>query len=115
MVIEPAHWFQSNIMVTTTENKASPANEPGFLADREAIETLVRQWRECTLPKSAWTHAAHVAVAAYFAFDLGPEELFSNMKRGIIQINESYGGVNGPDSGYHETLTRFWSMVVGDF
>jgi len=101
--------------MTTTESKANSAPEHGFVADHEALTRFIRQWQECTLPQAAWTHAAHVAVAAYFAFDLGPDQLSSVMKRGIMKLNESHGNVNGPNSGYHETLTRFWSMVIGSF
>jgi hypothetical protein len=113
--MESGHSFRRKILMNTTESKADTRPEDGFMADHEAMTRFIRQWQECTLPKAAWTHAAHVAVAAYFAFDLGPDQVFSVMKRGIIRLNESYGGVNGPDSGYHETLTRFWSLVVGSF
>ena len=32
----------------------------------------------------------------------------------IIHHNESVGTANAATSGYHETLTRFWSGIVGD-
>ncbi len=97
------------------ENKPEAELRYGFLADDEALTRFIRQWQECALPMAEWTHGAHVAVAAYFAFDLGAEQLFSAMRRGILKLDESHGTVNGPDRGYHETLTRFWSLVMGSF
>jgi hypothetical protein len=83
-----------------------------FLESAGALETFVAGWRACVLKKSAWTHAAHVAVTGYYAFDNPPETVFTEMKRGILAFNTAVGGVNGPDSGYHETLTRFWSNMI---
>ena len=86
-----------------------------FLASAEALDEFVAGWREGTLPKAAWTHSAHVAVTAYHAFDYSLDELFAAMKQGIVHFNVCVGTVNGPDSGYHETLTRFWSEAIAEF
>jgi hypothetical protein len=83
-----------------------------FLEDAFALEAFVEHWREGTLEKSDWTHAAHVGVAGYFAFDSPAEAVFARMKRGILHLNAFTGVVNGPDSGYHETLTQFWSSMI---
>jgi hypothetical protein len=83
-----------------------------FLEDATALDAFVEQWREGTLEKSAWTHAAHVGVAGYFALDNTAEGVFARMKRGILHLNDRTGVVNGPDSGYHETLTQFWSNII---
>jgi hypothetical protein len=34
------------------------------------------------------------------------------LTRCISGFNYATGVVNGPDSGYHETLTRFWSEII---
>jgi len=60
----------------------------------------------------SWTHAAHVAVTGYHAFNNTAESVFAEMKLGILHFNSFTGVVNGPDSGYHETLTRFWSNII---
>lgn len=36
-------------------------------------------------------------------------------KSGILHFNVCLGTPNTEDSGYHETLTRFWAKVVGGF
>ncbi len=83
-----------------------------FLESEEILEAFVSGWLSGDLPAKAWTHAAHVGVTGYYAFDRDPESVFVQMKLGIAHFNTCKGGVNGPDSGYHETLTRFWTMRI---
>lgn len=76
------------------------------------LEAFFTEWKECRLPKAEWTHAAHVAVAAYLSFQHGGEAAFALMKPLIQQYNLAVGGQNTETSGYHETLTRFWMDTV---
>lgn len=85
-----------------------------FLDSEAALEQFVERWKQGRLSKSCWTHGAHVAVAAYLAFDHEPEVAFAKTKSGILFHNTCVGTPNTEDSGYHETLTRFWSGQVGD-
>ena len=91
------------------DRKAHP-----FLQSDHALDHFFHQWQSGTLPKSSWTHAAHVAVAACLAYDHPPERAFELTRSGIIHHNESVGTANTETSGYHETLTRFWSGVIGE-
>jgi flavin reductase (DIM6/NTAB) family NADH-FMN oxidoreductase RutF len=86
-----------------------------FLDSEETLEEFLRLWESGTLPRSSWTHGAHVAVAAYYAFEYSPETAFQMTKSGILHFNISVGTPNTEDSGYHETLTRFWAGIVGGF
>lgn len=59
-----------------------------------------------TLPKARWTHAAHVAAAAWLVMrrpDIAPER---DMPGLIRAYNEGVGGVNSDTEGYHETITQ---------
>ena len=85
-----------------------------FATDDKALETFIDQWERGTLPKSCWTHGAHVGVAAYFAFEYPAEVLVRVMRLGIRHYNLASGGANTEDDGYHETLTRFWAGEVSD-
>jgi hypothetical protein len=91
------------------------APEYPFLASEPALDDFVHRWQAGRLTKAEWTHGAHVGTAAYFAFDLEAEALFSRMKSGIIHHNESVGTANTEDHGYHETLTRFWVETIVEF
>jgi hypothetical protein len=84
-----------------------------FLENEAALDDFISGWRTGTLPKSSWTHGAHVAVAAYLAFDHPEEEALNLTRAGIVHFNTCVGTANTEDSGYHETLTRFWSNQIG--
>jgi hypothetical protein len=95
---------------------ASPADHHThpFLESDHALDHFFHQWQSGTLPKSSWTHAAHVAVAACLAFDHPPDRALELTRSGIIHHNESVGTADTETSGYHETLTRFWSDLIGE-
>lgn len=82
-----------------------------WLESAESLRELVAAWEAGTLPKADWTHAAHVAVCAVLLVRY-PEDALDRMIAGIIRYNEAVGTVNGDNSGYHATLTRFWVEVV---
>jgi hypothetical protein len=86
-----------------------------FAESRETLEEFVRDWERGTLPKARWMHGAHVGVAAYFAYDYPSAAVLQIMRLGIRHFNLASGGANTEDQGYHETLTRFWTGVVGNF
>jgi hypothetical protein len=86
-----------------------------FLENDQALQFFFRQWQSGRLAKALWTHAAHVAVAACLAYEHPPEAALNLTRSGIIRHNESVGTANTETSGYHETLTRFWSGIIGDF
>ena len=98
------------------ENKEYSSDHLGkheFLASQAALEEFIAAWRLGTLPKRCWTHAAHVGVGAYFAFDYAHDETFAILREGIRHYNTCVGTANTEDSGYHETLTGFWAREVG--
>src|SRR5262245_17801868 len=98
-----------------TEQNNSRAATNLSLESEEGFTKLLRLWESGELPRSCWTHSAHVAVAAYYAHGNSPELTFEKMKFGILHFNECVGTANTEDSGYHETLTRFWSGIVSEF
>ena len=85
-----------------------------FLLSAAALDDFLAAWEAGTLPHSQWTHAAHVAVAACYAFDLTPADALLRTRRGIIHFNNCVGTPNTDTRGYHETLTRLWSGITGD-
>ena len=75
-------------------------------ADDTAISELVAAFKACTLPKAAWTHAAHFA-AALWLLRHEPRPPVSDRMPGLIRaFNESVGGENSDTAGYHETITQ---------
>ena len=80
------------------------------------IDTLVHGFQECTLPRSEWTHAAHLTVALwYFLFGESDSEAIDAIRNGIKRYNSANGIESTPNSGYHETLTLFWAQTVREY
>ncbi|WP_374575635.1 hypothetical protein [Phenylobacterium sp.] len=76
-----------------------------FTSD-EAVAEIAEGVIARTLPKARWTHAAHVAAAAWLVArrpDIEPER---DMPGLIRAYNEATGGVNSDTEGYHETITQ---------
>jgi hypothetical protein len=77
------------------------------------VEALVAAFEACTLPREAWTHAAHITVAVWCVMRDGFEAGSERVRTGIQRYNASKGIVPRPDGlGYHETLTRFYLRAV---
>jgi hypothetical protein len=75
-----------------------------FTSDDE-LAAIGRGLMERTLPKNAWTHAAHFA-AAMWLFAACPERDCLREMPGMIRAyNEATGVANTETSGYHETIT----------
>lgn len=75
--------------------------------------SLWQQFVEATLPRDAWTHAAHVRIAWMHRRRWELDEAHVLMRVGIIKLNAFHGLVETPARGYHETITRAWLIVVG--
>jgi hypothetical protein len=76
-----------------------------FAADAE-IMRIGEGLLACTLPKSDWTHEAHLGATTWLV-DRRPDIAVDRELPGIIRrFNESVGGVNDETQGYHETITR---------
>jgi hypothetical protein len=59
-----------------------------------------------TLPKSAWTHAAHFAAAIWLIACRKDLDVAREMPHFIRAYNEATGGANTDTDGYHETITQ---------
>jgi hypothetical protein len=82
-----------------------------FLRDEESLRAFFDAFKNRTLPKPEWKHAAHVCVAACTLIET-PNDAVALLRERIIRYNESVGTANTPDAGYHETLTVFWAETI---
>jgi hypothetical protein len=60
------------------------------------------------LPREDWTHEAHIAATTYLLLKRPDVDLDSELPGLIRRYNESVGGVNSDEEGYHETITRLF-------
>ncbi len=78
----------------------------------DTLEAFVAAWHAGGVSRAEWTHGAHVAVCACYAFDRDPDEAFAIVKAGILAFARTHGIVQTATSGYHETLTRIWTLAI---
>jgi hypothetical protein len=83
--------------------------------DSEEIPRLAAAFEACTLPREEWTHRAHLTVALWYLSRLPFEAAEETVRAGIQRYNAACSIVTTETSGYHETLTRFYVLVVGRF
>jgi hypothetical protein len=69
------------------------------------IEAFIRDFEACSLPKSRWTHHAHLLVGLWYLSHHPSDEALLIVRRRIRSYNEAVGIANTDTSGYHETLT----------
>ena len=68
-----------------------------------------------TLPKAEWTHHAHLRAGLWHVMQFGPFTALELLRARISAYNSSVGTANTDTSGYHETITRFYVVVIDRF
>ena len=90
----------------------APALEVPLFGHSDQVLRLVARFEDGTLPKAEWTHQAHLAVALWYASRLPFEEALVVVREGIRRVNAAHGVITTPAGGYHETITRFYLLVI---
>ena len=93
----------------------TPHTATPYFASIAEIERLVGGFEDGTLPKSEWTHQAHMTVAYWYLSTYSGSEATNRIRDGIKKYNEAVGTKNTETSGYHETITLFWLWAVRRF
>jgi hypothetical protein len=68
-----------------------------------------------TLPKSEWTHEAHLRVGLWHTLHYPRDAALALLRDRIRGYNVATGVQNTSSEGYHETITRFYLAVIGGF
>jgi hypothetical protein len=76
------------------------------------IDAFLAAFEGCTLPKTEWTHSAHLLTGACYVHDMGLEAALAKMRECVRRYNESVGGQNTATSGYHESITVMWIRLL---
>ena len=79
------------------------------------VESLVSRFLDCQVPRSEWTHNAHLVVGAWHVARFGPDEAVDRLRTGIRRLNESNGLPNSTTDGYHESITRAFVTLLDEF
>jgi hypothetical protein len=73
---------------------------------------LLRQFEQCTLPFSEWTHRTHVKVAFLYLRDHPFDEALDRMRAGMKAYNAANDVPEGPLTGYNETTTHAFTKLI---
>ncbi|MEM7803102.1 MAG: hypothetical protein AAF633_28185 [Chloroflexota bacterium] len=79
------------------------------------VEQIIQKFHDRTLPKSEWTHLAHLITGLDAVLKHDLEGSIAVMREGIKGYNKAVGTVNGDHSGYHETITIFFCHALKTF
>jgi hypothetical protein len=82
---------------------------------RNQTTSLVEQFIARTLPKARWTHEAHLRVGLWHVLNHGAVDAMTLLRERIRAYNESVGTQNTETSGYHETITQFYVLIIDKF
>jgi hypothetical protein len=90
----------------TTENTAGRPSE---------ISAIVAAFLDLSLPKPQWTHHAHLCVGLWHVLLHPPAEALVLLRERISRYNAVTGVLNTPTSGYHESITAFYTWQIAWF
>lgn len=83
-----------------------------LFSDDAAVVAIGEGLLARTLPRSDWTHEAHLAACLWIVRnrpDIVPTRDLGNI---IASYNVAVGGINDDSQGYHETITRTYIAAV---
>jgi len=81
---------------------------PRFFRTDAEVERIGAGLLARTLPRTEWTHEAHLAATTYLLLKRPEIDLEADLPGFIRAYNETVGGVNTDTEGYHETITRLF-------
>lgn len=85
---------------------------PVLPQDAAGIAAFIEDFEARRLPKSRWTHQAHLLVGLWYLSRHEPDEALAIVRARIRAHNESVGTVNDDHGGYHETITRLYLDAI---
>ncbi|MEJ0100849.1 MAG: hypothetical protein WDO12_14540 [Pseudomonadota bacterium] len=78
------------------------------------VESFIAAFEALELPRERWTHEAHLVAGHWYAWRLGMPAALDEIRGRIRAHNESVGTTNTDSSGYHESITRLYMLVIDD-
>ncbi len=83
--------------------------------ENEILE-IVRSFENGTISRERWKHAGHLTVAFYYIENSKSlDEATDKMRAGIFNLLKAFDVDLEKEMPYHETMTRFWMVIVSDF
>jgi hypothetical protein len=90
-----------------------PSLTPAMNAVKDA-DAVADAMTACRLPKSEWTHEAHVKAGLSLVLRLGASRALATLRDAIPRYNESTNTPNTDTGGYHDTLTVYYVWAIDE-
>jgi hypothetical protein len=78
------------------------------------VDGLAAGFVACTLPREAWTHAAHLIVGMWHVDRYGADEALLRLRAGIRRLNESHGTPIGRRR-LPRTIARAYTQLLSQY
>lgn len=79
-----------------------------------AADAIADAMTACRLPKSEWTHEAHVQAGLSLVLRLGAKQALATLREAIPRYNVSTNTPNTDTGGYHDTLTVYYVWAINE-
>ena len=85
------------------------ANSRIYRNEKE-VEEVIRRFEDCSFTPEEFGHAQHLTVLVWFLSQYDRETALEKLRAGLLRFLRHLGR-----NAYHETMTRFWVKIVGNF
>ena len=80
----------------------------------KAADAIADAMTACRLPKSEWTHEAHVQAGLSLVLRMGASQALATLREAIPRYNVSTNTPNTDTGGYHDTLTVYYVWAIDE-
>ena len=80
----------------------------------KAADAIADAMTACRLPKSEWTHEAHVQAGLSLVLRMGARQALATLREAIPRYNVSTNTPNTDTGGYHDTLTVYYVWAINE-
>jgi hypothetical protein len=77
--------------------------------NEDAIREVVEKFETCVYAPEEFIHSRHMTVAAWYLCKLPEDEALNRMRECLLRFTAHHG-----KQGYHETITRFWMLLIAE-
>jgi len=78
--------------------------------DEGDIQVMVERFERCEIKLEEFAHASHLTVAAWYLIHFDVCEALVHTRAGLQRFIAHHGRQR-----YHETITRFWMELIGNY
>lgn len=79
-----------------------------------AADAIADAMTACRLPKSEWTHEAHVQAGLSLVLRMGASRALATLREAIPRYNICTNTPNTDTGGYHDTLTVYYVWAIDE-